>query len=90
MATKEQSEAAARSLVNFDLKTLPFPMLARAAPRVLSMHVTTCASEHNWKVWGQIFTKYRAMLRLRLGEILVYLRANGKAPVTKEHEEIMI
>lgn len=80
----------------YSLKTGPsmstaiFPMLAKVAPRPLSMHVTTCACERNWKLWGQIFTKYRASMRLRLGEILVYLRANGKFPKAFMDEEVMI
>ena len=56
-----------------------FPLLARGAKRLLCCHCTTGASERNWKVWGQIYTKYRAAARIELGKLLVYIKANSKS-----------
>jgi hypothetical protein len=53
-----------------------FPFMAKAAVRLLSMHVTTCASERNWSIWGKVYTKDRSRLGLSLGEQIVYIRGN--------------
>ncbi len=54
-----------------------FPLTARCAVRLLSMHVTSAATERNWNVWGQLFTKYRANMALATAEKLVYIRGNS-------------
>jgi hypothetical protein len=41
-----------------------FPALASVAVRLLSMHTTTCAGEHNWSLWGQLCTKARNRLAI--------------------------
>jgi hypothetical protein len=54
-----------------------FPLLALCADRLLSMHATSAATERNWSVWGQIYTKYRRLGLIKGGKI-VYVRCNSK------------
>eukprot|EP00955_Chlamydomonas_euryale_P099839 365247-Chlamydomonas_euryale.AAC.6 len=42
------------------------------------MHAASAASERNWSVWGQIYTKYRTSLELSRGEKVAYIRDNTK------------
>eukprot|EP00955_Chlamydomonas_euryale_P034824 349907-Chlamydomonas_euryale.AAC.1 len=42
------------------------------------MHASSAASERNWSVWGQIYTKYRTRLELSRGEKMAYIRGNTK------------
>eukprot|EP00955_Chlamydomonas_euryale_P016727 178489-Chlamydomonas_euryale.AAC.1 len=44
----------------------------------MSMHASSAASERNWSVWGQIFTKYRTRLELSRGEKMAYIKGNTK------------
>lgn len=53
-----------------------FPWLARAAERLLAMHVTTAACERNWSQWGLVFTPRRNRLTIDRAEKLVYVRGN--------------
>jgi hypothetical protein len=55
-----------------------FPLLALCADRLLSMHATSAATERNWSVWGQIYTKYKTRLGLVKGSKIVYVRCNSK------------
>jgi len=48
-----------------------FPHVSRAAVRLLSAHVTSAASERNWSVVGNIFTKTRNKLALERAKKLV-------------------
>jgi hypothetical protein len=54
--------------------------LAAAAQRLLTMHTTSCASERNWSVWGQIYTKTRSRLAIERAEKLVFIKQNYTAP----------
>ncbi len=55
-----------------------FPVLAIVAVRLLCMHPTACASEHNWSVWGQLYTKHRSRFALERARKLIYIRCNNK------------
>jgi len=61
------------------------------------MHPTACASEHNWSVWGQLYTKNRSRLALESAQKLICIRCNNKdfseddlesslRPLAKENE----
>ena len=56
-----------------------FPLTAKCAERLLGMHITSGASERNWSDWGHLYTKYRARMSLKLGEKLIFIRANMKS-----------
>eukprot|EP00611_Tribonema_gayanum_P021855 TRINITY_DN4297_c0_g2_i1.p1 TRINITY_DN4297_c0_g2~~TRINITY_DN4297_c0_g2_i1.p1 ORF type:complete len:177 (-),score=10.78 TRINITY_DN4297_c0_g2_i1:76-606(-) len=57
---------------------LSFPHLAKVAVKLLSFHVTSCATERNWSLWGNIFVKGRNRLALQRAEKLVMIRGNAK------------
>jgi hypothetical protein len=67
-----------RGLWTRNLAKAGFPLLALCADRLLSMHATSAASERNWSVWGQIYTKYKTRLGLEKGGKIVYIRGNSK------------
>jgi len=53
-----------------------FPLLAAAAQKLLSAHVTTAAAERNWSAWGRTYTALRNTLSIETAEKLVYVKAN--------------
>ncbi|KAJ9510834.1 hypothetical protein QJQ45_027759 [Haematococcus lacustris] len=56
-----------------------FPILAKAAVRLLSVHVSTAAAERNWSVWTSIYRNaLRNKLSVEQAEKLVYVKANAK------------
>ena len=59
---------------------------------VLSMHATSCASERNWSLWGNLYVKARNRLAIERAEMLVYIRGNSnKGLVSKfTDEEILL
>ena len=67
-----------------------YPLLARCAQRLLSMHVTSAASERNWSIWGNIYTKYRANMSIKTAEKLVYIRGNSKVVEYTDDEYISL
>lgn len=66
-----------------------FPMLAKAARRLLAMHVTSCSAERNWSLWGQVYTKGRNRLGLTLGEMIVFIKGNLREPGGKDEEVLL-
>ncbi|KAJ9530062.1 hypothetical protein QJQ45_023342, partial [Haematococcus lacustris] len=56
-----------------------FPIVAKAAVRLLSVHVSTAAAERNWSVWTSIYRNaLRNKLSVEQAEKLVYVKANAK------------
>ena len=53
-----------------------FPLLATAAQKLLSAHVTTAAAERNWSAWGRTYTALCNTLSIQTAEKLVYVKAN--------------
>jgi hypothetical protein len=53
-----------------------FPLLATAAQKLLSAHVTTAAAERNWSAWGRTYTDLRSSLSIETAEKLIYVKAN--------------
>ncbi len=47
----------------------------------------SAATERNWNVWGQLFTKYRANMALDTAHKLVYIRGNSS--MTASHDELV-
>ena len=71
--------ASAASRRNFWLVHMAaeFPHLSEAASRLLSAHVTSCATERNWSLFGNIFTKTRNRLALARAQDIAFVRANN-------------
>jgi hypothetical protein len=67
-----------------------YPLLTRAAVRLLPLHVTTCSCERNWSVWGSVYTKARNRLAIERAEKLIYIRCNSTTPSKKNDEEILL
>ncbi len=55
-----------------------FPALVIMAMRLLCMHPTARASEHNWSVWGQLHIKHRSRLAMEHARKLIRIRCNNK------------
>jgi hypothetical protein len=53
------------------------------------MHATSCASERNWSVWGQINTKLRAKLAIERAEKLVFIKQNHSQPGRADWEVLL-
>jgi len=67
-----------------------FPMMAAAAGRLLSAHVTSCATERNWSQFGSIFTKTKNRLALKRAHKIAYVRSNNSKGATGADEEVML
>ena len=67
-----------------------FPLLAAAAARLLSAHVTSCATEHNWSLFGNIFLKTKNPLALDRAKKLAYIRSNGTQRTLGIDEELQL
>ena len=63
---------------NFWLKSIYhlYPHTAIAAGELLSAHVTSCATERNWSLFGNIFTKTRNRLALERAQKIAFTRNN--------------
>ena len=66
-----------------------FPLLAAAAARLLSAHVTSCATERNWSLFGNIFSKTKNRLALERAKKIAFIRGNSKES-TGADEEVML
>lgn len=60
-----------------------FPLLARVAIKLLSCHITSCATERNWSLWGNVYVKARNRLQLERAKKLIGIRHNDAALVTQ-------
>jgi hypothetical protein len=67
-----------------------FPLVSKAAARLLSLHVTSCAAERNWSVWGRLYSKLRARLSLQVAEKLVFIAQNSKNRSKVDDEELLL
>jgi hypothetical protein len=68
-----------------------FPIIAKVAVRLLSMHSTTCATERNWSIWGALFRKSRSRLQLERAEKLVFLKGwLSKQSSNEESEQALM
>lgn len=69
---------------------LSFPHLSKVAVKLLSFHVTSCATERNWSLWGNIYVKGRNRLALERAEKLVMIRGNAKSIDHRTSEEEVV
>ena len=58
---------------------LGFLLIAKAAQRLLSMHVISCSSECNWSQGGTVFTASRNRLGKERGKMMIDIHDNFKS-----------
>lgn len=75
----------------WDVHSTHFPLIADAAIRLLSFHVTSCATERNWSVWGRLCTKTTNRRLLERAAKLVTIMTSGESAAVQadEDEELM-
>jgi len=59
------------------------------AGRLLSAHLTSCATERNWSLFGNIFNKTKNHLVLERAQKIAFIRGNSKESMGAD-EEIML
>ncbi|KAJ9510022.1 hypothetical protein QJQ45_011647 [Haematococcus lacustris] len=63
-----------------------FPALAKAALRLLSVHVSTCAAERNWSAWGRLFADaLRSSMDMATAEKLVFIQTNDELATNSDN-----
>jgi hypothetical protein len=72
------------------LASATYPLFVVAAAKLLSFHVTSCSTERNWSVWGNIYVKCRNRLALERAEKLVTIRCSSKACETLQSDEQVV
>lgn len=63
----------------WDLNSSHFPHIACAALKLLSFHVTSCATERNWSIWGRLCTKTSNRRLLERAEKLVTIMSSKRS-----------
>ena len=51
-----------------------WPLIAKAAARLLSVHVTSAAAERNWSAWGLVYQPLRNALGIETATKLIFCR----------------
>ena len=72
----------------WDANSALFPHIAAAAIKLLSFHVTSCATERNWSVWGRLCTKTtnRRVLERAATLITIMTSSTGAAAADAQEE----
>jgi hypothetical protein len=63
-----------------------FPMFAKAAVRLLSVHVTSAAAERNWSAWGRIYSNNRNRLGLETARKMVFINFSDDSELGGERD----
>jgi len=66
-----------------------FPLISAVADRLLSAHVTSCAPERNWSMFGNIFSKTKNRLALERAKKIAYIRGNSSNSLGADHEILL-
>jgi hypothetical protein len=68
-----------------------FPQLSIVAIKLMSMHVTSCASERNLSKFGRLYDKLRGRLRIETADKMVFVAQNRQASVCEgTDEEVLV
>jgi hAT family C-terminal dimerisation region len=68
-----------------------FPELSVVAAKLLSMPVTSCASERNLSKFGRLYDKLRGRLRIEAADKMVFVSQNKRAAVVEGlDEEVLV
>lgn len=54
-----------------------YPIMAKAAQRLLSAHASTAAAERNWSAWGRTFTSSRSQMKVSTAEKIIFINSNS-------------
>jgi hypothetical protein len=75
----------------WDVHSAHFPHISAVAIKLLSFHVTSCATERNWSIWGRLCTKTTNRRLLERAAKLVTIMASrtGSAAAADAEEELM-
>jgi hypothetical protein len=73
----------------WDVHSEHFPHIAGAAIKLLSFHVTSCATERNWSVWGRLCTRTTNRRLLERAEKLVTIMASRPDRAAEVEEELL-
>ncbi len=65
------------------------PLFAKAANRLLKVHVTTAAAERNWSSWGRTCTSLRNRLKIETASMLISVKGNNAISSTEHHEVVL-
>jgi hypothetical protein len=63
-----------------------FPRMAAVAGRLLSARVTSCATERNWSLFGNIFSKTKNRLMLERAQKTAFIWGNSKESMGADEE----
>jgi hypothetical protein len=74
----------------WDVHSEHFPLISKCAIKLLSFHVTSCATERNWSVWGRLCTKTTNRRLLERAEKLVAIMAHKNTAAAVDAEEKLI
>ncbi len=58
-------------------------------PWLLSAHVTSCAPERNWSMFGNIFSKTKNRLALERAKKIAYIRGNSSGSMGADQEILL-
>lgn len=74
----------------WDVNSAHFPHIAAAAIKLLSFHVTSCATERNWSVWGRLCTKTtnRRVLE-RAAKLVTIMTSSTGTPAAAAEQELL-
>jgi hypothetical protein len=75
----------------WDVHSAQFPHIAAAALKLLSFHVTSCATERNWSVWGRLCTKTtnRRLLE-RAAKLVTIMTSRAGSAAAADAEEVLL
>jgi hypothetical protein len=60
-----------------------YPLLAKVADRVLSLHATSCAPERNWSKWRWVYRENRSRLLLERAEKMIFVSSHAALKARK-------
>ena len=63
----------------WEASTGKFPNLSDVALRALCIHLTSCASERNWKLWGRVYTSSRTHVAQKRAHKMITFCFNSRA-----------
>ena len=67
-----------------------FPRMAEVSSRLLSAHVTSCATERNWSLLGNIFSKTKNRLALERANKIAFIRGNSSNNIGADQEIMLL
>lgn len=60
-----------------DLKDV-YPLIAKSAPRIISLQSTSCAPERNWSLWTKVYNPQRSRLHAERAAKMIYIAQSNR------------